>query len=155
MKHQILRKISALMLALAMLLSLCSCAVSPQELLEQLEQSQLGNKGEESTEEPLEETAPSESSGAQNPPETNQETPPNNDNNQNDPYNLDPPQYVETAEGKDSLIWLREKMNFPGMTFGAAYLGYVGGLFDEPFATGFPKWLHETTSGMLAEYPFI
>ena len=72
MKHQILRKISALMLALAMLLSLCSCAVSPQELLEQLEQSQLGNKGEESTEEPLEETAPSESSGAQNPPETNQ-----------------------------------------------------------------------------------
>lgn len=155
MKHQILRKISALMLALAMLLSLCSCAVSPQKLLEQLEQSQLGGKGEESQEEPSEEIAPSESSGAQNPPETNQGTPPNNDNSQNDPYNLDPPQYVETAEGKDSLIWLREKMNFPGMTFGAAYLGYVGGLFDEPFATGFPKWLHETNSGMLAEYPFI
>ena len=175
MKHRILIKVPAFLLALAMLLSLCACAVNPQELLEQLELPQLGGKGEESEEEPPEEAAPSESAGAQNPPvtpppqtsssqsmkpeqkppETNPGTPPSSGSSQNDPYNLDPPQYVETAEGKDSLIWLREKMNFPGMTFSAAYLGYVGGLFEESFATGFPKWLQKTNSGMLAEYPFI
>ena len=46
MKHRILIKAPALLLALAMLLSLCACAVNPQELLEQLELPQLGGKGE-------------------------------------------------------------------------------------------------------------
>ena len=36
MKHRILIKVPALLLVLAMLLSLCACAVNPQELLEQL-----------------------------------------------------------------------------------------------------------------------
>ncbi len=48
MKHRILIKVPALLLVLAMLLSLCACAVNPQELLEQLELPQLGGKGEES-----------------------------------------------------------------------------------------------------------
>lgn len=39
--------------------------------------------------------------------------------------------------------------------FGAAYLGYVGGLFDERFEAGFPAWLWETNEAMLLEYPFI
>ena len=39
--------------------------------------------------------------------------------------------------------------------FGAAYLGYVGGLFDEGFEVGFPAWLWETNEAMLLEYPFI
>ena len=183
MKHGIQIKLPSFLLALAIVLSLCGCAVNPQELLNQLDLPQMsGGKGKESEEEPPEKevtpsesTAPSESGGTQKPPvapppqtsgnqsmkpeqkppEKNQGTFPSNGSSQNDPYNLDPPQYVETAEGKDSLIWLREKMNFPGMTFGAAYLGYVGGLFEEAFATGFPKWLQETNSGMLAEYPFI
>lgn len=162
MKHGIQIKLPSFLLALAIVLSLCGCAVNPQELLNQLDLPQMSGKGKESEGEPPEKeatpsesTAPSESAGTQKPPEKNQGTFPNNGSSQNDPYNLDPPQYVETAEGKDSLIWLREKMNFPGMTFGAAYLGYVGGLFEEAFATGFPKWLQETNSGMLAEYPFI
>lgn len=162
MKHGIQIKLPSFLLALAIVLSLCGCAVNPQELLNQLDLPQMSGKGKESEEKPPEKevtpsesTAPSESTGTQKPPEKNQGTFPSNGSSQNDPYNLDPPQYVETAEGKDSLIWLREKMNFPGMTFGAAYLGYVGGLFEEAFATGFPKWLQETNSGMLAEYPFI
>ena len=162
MKHGIQIKLPSFLLALAIVLSLCGCAVNPQELLNQLDLPQMSGKGKESEGEPPEKeatpsesTAPSESAGTQKPPEKNQGTFPSNGSSQNDPYNLDPPQYVETAEGKDSLIWLREKMNFPGMTFGAAYLGYVGGLFEEAFATGFPKWLQETNSGMLAEYPFI
>ena len=162
MKHGIQIKLPSFLLALAIVLSLCGCAVNPQELLNQLDLPQMSGKGKESEGEPPEKeatpsesTAPSGSAGTQKPPEKNQGTFPSNGSSQNDPYNLDPPQYVETAEGKDSLIWLREKMNFPGMTFGAAYLGYVGGLFEEAFATGFPKWLQETNSGMLAEYPFI
>ena len=39
--------------------------------------------------------------------------------------------------------------------FGAAYLGYVGGLFEEGFEAGFPSWLWETNEAMLLEYPFI
>ena len=39
--------------------------------------------------------------------------------------------------------------------FGAAYLGYVGGLFEEGFEAGFPAWLWETNEAMLLEYPFI
>ena len=39
--------------------------------------------------------------------------------------------------------------------FGAAYLGYVGGLFDEGFEAGFPAWLWETNEAMLLKYPFI
>ena len=39
--------------------------------------------------------------------------------------------------------------------FGAAHLGYVGGLFDEGFEAGFPAWLWETNEAMLLEYPFI
>lgn len=162
MKHGIQIKLPSFLLALAIVLSLCGCAVNPQELLNQLDLPQMSGKGKESEEKPPEKevtpsesTAPSESTGTQKPPEKNQGTFPSNGSSQNDPYNLDPPQYVETAEGKDSLIWLREKMNFPGMTFGAAYLGYVGGLFEESFATAFPEWLQETNSGMLAEYPFI
>ena len=37
MKHRILIKVPALLLVLAMLLSLCACAVNPKELLEQLD----------------------------------------------------------------------------------------------------------------------
>ena len=36
-----------------------------------------------------------------------------------------------------------------------AYLGYVGGLFEEGFETGFPQWLWETNEAMLRAYPFI
>ena len=39
--------------------------------------------------------------------------------------------------------------------FGMAYLGYVGGLFDEGFEAGFPAWLWGTNSAMLRKYPFI
>ena len=39
--------------------------------------------------------------------------------------------------------------------FGMAYLGYVGGLFEEGFEAGFPAWLRETNAALLLEYPFI
>ena len=66
-----------------------------------------------------------------------------------------PMQYGRSAEGEATLGWLRDRIDFPMTMFGAAYLGYVGGLFDEGFEEGFPAWLWETNEAMLLKYPFI
>ena len=66
-----------------------------------------------------------------------------------------PAQYGFSQEAETSLGWLRDRIDFPMTMFGAAYLGYVGGLFDEGFEAGFPAWLWETNEAMLLEYPFI
>lgn len=50
-----------------------------------------------------------------------------------------PVQHAFSQEAETSLGWLRDSgMDFPTTMFGAAYLGYVGGLFDEGFEAGFP-----------------
>ncbi len=56
---------------------------------------------------------------------------------------------------QDSLALLRQSMDEQGISFGAAYLGYVGGFFDEEFSQAFPAWLKENNEKMLREYPFI
>ena len=66
-----------------------------------------------------------------------------------------PVQYGFSQEAETSLGWLRDRIDFPMTMFGAAYLGYVGGLFDEGFEAGFSSWLWETNAAMLLEYPFI
>ena len=60
-----------------------------------------------------------------------------------------------SQEAETSLGWLRDRINFPMTMFGAAYLGYVGGLSEDGFAAGFSGWLWETNEAMLREYPFI
>ena len=66
-----------------------------------------------------------------------------------------PAQDAFSQEAETSLGWLRDRMNFPMTMFGAAYLGYVGGLSEDGFAAGFSGWLWETNEAMLREYPFI
>ena len=66
-----------------------------------------------------------------------------------------PVQYGFSQEAETSLGWLRDRIDVTGVMFGAAYLGYVGGLFDEGFEAGFPAWLWETNEAMLLKYPFI
>lgn len=62
MKHGIQIKLPSFLLALAIVLSLCGCAVNPQELLNQLDLPQMSGKGKESEGEPPEkEATPSES----------------------------------------------------------------------------------------------
>ena len=68
---------------------------------------------------------------------------------------IQPVQYGFSQEAEISLGWLRDRIDFPMTMFGAAYLGYVGGLFEEGFEAGFPSWLWETNEAMLLEYPFI
>ena len=60
-----------------------------------------------------------------------------------------PVQHTFSQEAETTLGWLRDRIDFPMTMFGAAYLGYVGGLFDEGFETGFPAWLWETNEAML------
>lgn len=67
----------------------------------------------------------------------------------------DSTKHIGSVEGHNSLIWLRDTMDIQDIMFGAAQLGYVGGLFDEGFDTGFPAWLWENNEAMLLKYPFI
>ena len=57
MKHGIQIKLPSFLLALAIVLSLCGCAVNPQELLNQLDLPQMSGKGKESEGEPPEKEA--------------------------------------------------------------------------------------------------
>lgn len=42
-----------------------------------------------------------------------------------------PTKHTGTAEGRNSLMWLRDRIDVPMMMFGAAYLGYADDLFEE------------------------
>lgn len=62
---------------------------------------------------------------------------------------------MKTTEGEKSLSLLRDKISGYPTMFGAAYLGYVGGLFENGFEKDFPVWLKENNEKMLEKYPFI
>ena len=121
----------ALLTATVLLLFLCACAQIQQRKSTDsatLPETLAGKASETQSEAP---TQPSESTEPQQA------------------------QYAGSEEGKNSLLWLRDKIDFPQTMFGMAYLGYVGGLFEEGFETGFPAWLRETNEAMLLKYPFI
>ena len=59
-----------------------------------------------------------------------------------------PTQVAFSEEAEQSLVWLRDRMDFPQIMFGAAYLGYTG----EASVGG---WLSEADQAMLQKYPFI
>lgn len=56
---------------------------------------------------------------------------------------------------ESSLTQLRKYIGEEPVMFGAAYLGYVGGLFDNGFEQEFPAWLGENNPVLLDEYSFI
>lgn len=141
MKHSIRLKSSALLLALTMVLSLCSCGVNPQTLRDVLKRTQVGNNRNESPEPP--------------PLETSGEKTPDTEAESAHISPAAPGRNSGTEEGQQSLQQLRDRLDCPGILFGVAYLGYVGGLFEEGFETGFPQWLWETNEAMLRVYPFI
>ena len=141
MKHPIRFRISALLLALTMALSLCACGVNPQTLRDALAQTQAGSSRNESPE-------PS-------PPETSGEKTPDTEAASTSSPAASPGPGPGSEEARQSLQLLRDRLDCSGILFGVAYLGYVGGLFEEGFETGFPQWLWETNEAMLRVYPFI
>ena len=140
------KQILALLLALALLLSLCACAQKTQPESDEPKMStdkvDFPTKADKKTPEKQPEEAISQSDMS-------------NRTSRNEAVDTQPVQYGFSQEAETSLGWLRDRIEFPMTMFGAAYLGYVGGLFDEGFETGFPAWLQETNEAMLLEYPFL
>lgn len=68
----------------------------------------------------------------------------------------DPENFSQPAAA--SLAALRRQMTDAGepyVHFAVAYLGYVGGLFDEGFDVGFPSWLAVSAPNQLEANPFL
>ena len=140
------KQILALLLALALLLSLCACAQKtqpePDEPKMSADKVDFPTKADKKTPEKQPEEAISQSDMS-------------NRTSRNEAVDTQPVQYGFSQEAETSLGRLRDRIEFPMTMFGAAYLGYVGGLFEEGFEAGFPAWLRETNEAMLPEYPFI
>ena len=63
-----------------------------------------------------------------------------------------------STAGEAALAALRTQLDAADgsdLQFAVAYLGYVGGLFDEGFEAGFPAWLAETAPRQLEQNPFL
>ena len=133
------KQVLALLLAVALLLLLCACA-QIQQLKgtdsATLPETLAGQASETQSEDPTQHSEITESQRAQHSEAT-------------EPQQA---QYIGSEEGKNSLLQLRDKIDFSQTMFGMAYLGYVGGLFEEGFEAGFPAWLWETNAALLLEY---
>ena len=140
------RRVFALMLALILLLSLCACGQKEQTVPDEPKMStdkvDLLTKADKKTPERQPEEAISQSDMSDRV-------------SRDEATETQPVQYGFSQEAETSLGWLRDRIDVTGVMFGAAYLGYVGGLFDEGFEAGFPAWLWETNEAMLLKYPFI
>lgn len=140
------KQVLALLLALGLLLSLCACGQKEQTVPDEPKMStdkvDLLTKADKKTPERQPEEAISQSDMSDRV-------------SRDEATETQPVQYGFSQEAETSLGWLRDRIDVTGVMFGAAYLGYVGGLFDEGFEAGFPAWLWETNEAMLLKYPFI
>ena len=140
------KQILALLLALVLLLSLCACVQKTQT---------EPNESRTSTDKVKMPTKPDKKTPEKQPEEAPLQNDMHDRTSRDEASDTQPVQYGFSQEAETSLGWLRDRIDFPMTMFGAAYLGYVGGLFDEGFEAGFPAWLWETNEAMLLEYPFI
>ena len=140
------KQILALLLALVLLLSLCACVQKTQT---------EPNESRTSTDKVKMPTKPDKKTPEKQPEEAPLQNDMRDRTSRDEASDTQPVQYGFSQEAETSLGWLRDRIDFPMTMFGAAYLGYVGGLFDEGFEVGFPAWLWETNEAMLLEYPFI
>ena len=147
MNCKLIRQIFALMLALALVLSLCACGVSPQELLDLFGSLQTSDDEESTTGQ----TRPAKDSGTLPDKDTASSGTTQNGAAGNGGASGYPPQSAGSAEGAQSLAGLRELYDLPDVMFGATYLGYV----EEPVAAGSSQWLWEVNETMAQKYPFM
>ena len=140
------RRVFALMLALILLLSLCACVQKTQT---------EPNESRTSTDKVKMPTKPDKKTPEKQPEEAPLQNDMRDRTSRDEASDTQPVQYGFSQEAETSLGWLRDRIDVTGVMFGAAYLGYVGGLFDEGFEAGFPAWLWETNEAMLLKYPFI
>ena len=115
--------VMAVFLALVLMLFLCACAQKPQT---GTDESEISTAGEVLPDRPDKKKPGKQPEGS-------------NDGAVRTGF---------SEEATQSLIWLRERMNFPQTMFGAAYLGYV----EEDLGD---DWLSAANQAMLEEYPFL
>ena len=139
-------RVFALLLALVLLLSLCACAQKTQT--ESDEPKMSTDKGDFPTK-------ADKKKPERQPEESISQSDMSNRTSRDEAVDEQPVQYGFSQEAENSLGWLRDRIDLPTTMFGAAYLGYAGGLFEKGFETGFPSWLWENNEAMLLEYPFI
>ena len=147
------KQILALLLALVLLLSLCACVQKTQT--EPNESRTSTDKSRTSTDKVKMPAKPDKKTPEKQPEEAPLQNDMRDRTSRDEASDTQPVQYGFSQEAETSLGWLRDRIDFPMTMFGAAYLGYVGGLFEEGFEAGFPAWLWETNETMLLEYPFI
>ena len=133
------KQILALLLALVLLLSLCACVQKTQT--EPNESRTSTDKSRTSTDKVKMPTKPDKKTPEKQPEEAPLQNDMRDCTSRDEASDTQPVQYGFSQEAETSLGWLRDRIDFPMTMFGAAYLGYVGGLFEEGFEAGFPSWL--------------
>lgn len=120
------KRVIAFLLPLVLMLSLCACA--------QMEQMWAGTD------------EPDISVDRETPPGKPDKKLPKKPRPGAGRSDAQPAQAEFSAEAEQSLIWLRDRIDFPQTMFGAAYLGYVEDGGD---------WLSAADQAMLEAYPFL
>ena len=110
----------ALLLTLVLLLTLCACAQERQTEPEKAINNAAGD-------------VPQTKTGGRTPDKLPEEPAPRGED-----WSAQPVRQTFSPEAETALGFLRDRIDFPATMFGAAYLGCVGGLFEEGFAAGFP-----------------
>ena len=118
------RRVFALLLALVLLLSLCACAQKAQT--ESDEQKMSADKVDFPTK-------ADKKTPEKQPEEAILQNDMSDRASRDEAVDTQSVQYAFSQEAEASLGWLRDRIDFPTTMFGAAYLGYVGGLFEEGF----------------------
>ena len=126
--NRISKRVIAFLLTLVLILSLCACA--------QIEQMWAGTDETDI------------SIDRETPPGKPDKKPTEKPRPGAGGSDAQPAQAGFSAEAEQSLIWLRDRIDFPQTMFGAAYLGYV-----EEDSRG--DWLSAADQAMLEAYPFL
>lgn len=120
------KQVIAFFLTLVLMLSLCACGQKPQ----------TGTVG------------PDVSAGGGSRPDTTDKKKPEKLRPVSGAPSEHPVQTGFSQEAEQSLVWLRDRIDFPQTMFGVALLGYTGEASDG-------DWLAEADQAMLQKYPFI
>lgn len=127
----------ALLLTLVLLLTLCACAQERQTEPEKAINNAAGD-------------VPQTKTGGRTPDKLPEEPAPRGED-----WSAQPARQAFSPEAETALGFLRDRIDFPATMFGAAYLGCVGGLFEEGFAAAFPRGSGKRTRRCWADTPLL
>lgn len=146
------------MLELIVLASLCSCACKPYDVTERSRPMQVNDKEKAEPEQlrPDEiETAVLERDYGETETAALEENIAYGESAHEEFADMQVIQAAGYAEGDQSLMWLRDRIDFPQTMFGAAYFGYFEEIFEGDVRAGVFAKMLENNQAMMQKYPFI